>query len=102
MIHRARQYLKRTNQSLDDYDGICGELANEVMGPNDHIVYVEPACLWRYHMVPFINGLIHDAWCDGPPIPIKEWLIKLCGHDDVTVTIDGEDIYTGPASSFKL
>lgn len=101
MKHLARAYLRSHGQTLEDWDGDCGGLADEVIGSNDHIIYVEPACLWRYHMVPLIAGLIHDAWCDGPPIPIKEWLIRLCGRDEVTVSLDGDDIYTGPANRFK-
>lgn len=99
-VHKAREYLRKHGETLDDYDGSCGELADKVIGPSDHIIYVEPACLWRYHMVPLIDGLIHDAWCAGPPLPLKEWLIKLCGHDEVTLSLDGEDIYHGPASDF--
>jgi hypothetical protein len=100
-VHRARQHLQDNGQTLDDWEGICGELANAVIGPNDHIVHVEPACLWKYHMVPIIDDLVHDAWCDGPPIPIKEWLIRLCDRDVVTVAIDGVDIYSGPAGDFE-
>ncbi len=98
-VNLASRYLQDHGQSLEEWDGICGELANVVIGPNDHILHVEPACLWKYHMVPLIDGLVHDAWCDGPAIPIKEWLIRLCGHDYVTVALDGVDIYTGPASA---
>lgn len=100
-MHRAKEYLRTHGQTVDDWDGVCGELANEVIGPDDGIIYVEPACLWKYHMVPLIDGLVHDAWCDGPPIPVKEWLIRLCGNDDVTVSLNGDDIYKGPASRFE-
>jgi len=100
MKHLAREYLQANGQTVDDWDGDCGGLANEVIGPSDDIIYVEPACLWRYHIAPLIDGLVHDAWCDGPPIPIKDWLIRLCGHDEVTVTINGVDIYSGVASEF--
>lgn len=97
----ATEYLRQNGQTIDDWDGICGELANEVMGPNDHILHVEPACLWQYHMVPLIDGLVHDAWCEGPAIPVKEWLIRLCGCDVVTVALNGMDIYHGPANAIS-
>lgn len=99
-MNRATEYLNRHGQSLEDWEGFCGELADAVIGPNDHILYVEPACHWKWHMVPLINGLVHDAWRDGPATTIKEWLIGLCGRDVVTLAIDGKDIYSGPAELF--
>lgn len=98
----AAAFLVSRGETVEDWDGVCGELADAVISPNDHIVHVEPACLWRFHMVPLIGGLVHDAWCAGPAIPINEWLIRLCGCDDVTVAIDGVDIYSGPANEFSL
>jgi hypothetical protein len=51
-------------------------------------------------MVPLIAGLIHDAWCEGPALPLAEWLTKMFADATVTVALHGDDIYAGPADAF--
>lgn len=105
-MNLALDYLNRTNQRAEDYDGFCGELADKIISPKDSIVYVEGDLPqgWRYHMVALIEGKIHDAWCLDV-LPIKDWLARMFGAEDVVVSLtepESEclDIYAGPANEF--
>lgn len=97
----AAKYLHEHGETVADWDGVCGELADAIIGPDDDIIYVEGEIGWRYHMVPLIGGLIHDAWCDGDALPLAGWLAKMFGDSWVTVAQNGDDFYEGPASEFK-
>jgi len=103
-VNRAHEYLKSRGETVADWDGNCGGLADLIAGDNAEMIWVEgPAIEWRYHMVPLIDGLIHDAWCEGDALPIGEWLAKMFGDEWVEVSKNGEvTIYEGPANQFKL
>jgi len=72
----ALQYLEEHDECLDDYDGLCGELVDSMMHwlgeDRVEILYIKPRTelkplelgdfRWVYHMVPVIDGLVHDAW----------------------------------------
>lgn len=73
----ALAFLNNHGETLEEYDGICGELTDSIihwLGKESvNILYVERAaansCLlarcgkqWWYHMVPIIDGFVHDAW----------------------------------------
>jgi hypothetical protein len=101
-MNLALQYLRRNGQTVADWSGACGELADKI-GTDGDIIHVElpEEFNWRYHMVPLIDGLIHDAWCPGDALPLKEWLAKMWGDAWVTVSKNGDDIYDGPADEFN-
>lgn len=99
--NRAKSFLTARGETVEDWDGICGELANAIIGPDDDLIYVEGNIAWRYHIVAFIGGLIHYAWCEGPALPPHEWLAKMFDDAVVTVALNGDDIYTGPANEFR-
>lgn len=40
-MNLASQYLREHNETIEDWDGLCGELANEICRSGDHILYVE-------------------------------------------------------------
>jgi hypothetical protein len=104
-MNHARQYLVDNNETLDDYEGCCGELANRVGGTDDPVLYVEGdavfAAGWDYHMVPLCEGLVHDAWCEGNALPPRAWLLKMFGAELlVEVSLNGETIFDGPCAEF--
>jgi len=99
--HKARAFLEARGETTDDWEGTCGELANEIVRPDDDIIYVEGCARWRFHMVPLIDGLIHDAWCEGPPLPIAEWLAKMFWGEEIELSLNGETIYTGTAHEYS-
>ncbi len=87
--------MKTNNQSLRvlhdgaetvaDYEGICGELADAVLhlvsasGDEDgQILYIdlEDHPEWRYHMVPVVDGIVHCAWFSDLMLPPSEYVEK--------------------------
>lgn len=106
----AREVLERNGETLEDYDGMCGELADQVF----HLVgddrrcaslYIEGLLLnaaWNYHMVALVDGLVHDAWLPGPPLPPAAWVAATAGGCPVTVSLNGEDVYTGNGDRFPV
>ena len=85
----AVEYLANQFEELEDYDGNCGELTDGIihwLGEDRvSILYVdhvgdEDACLlcasgkvWSYHMVPIIDGEVHDAWHPHLILPPGEY-----------------------------
>ncbi len=70
-------------ETVADYEGICGELADAVLhlvsasGDEDgQILYIdlEDHPEWRYHMVPIVDGLVHCAWFSDLMLPPKEYV----------------------------
>lgn len=98
--NRSTLYLKKLGETVADWDGLCGELADRVISEKDDIIYVDGDIAWRFHMAPLIDGLVHDAWCPGPARTIRSWLAKMFGDSEVAVAINGDDIYSGPANKF--
>jgi len=95
----AAKYLLDRRETVADWDGVCGELANAVMRPGDDMLYVEGDIPWRFHMAPIIAGLVHDAWCPGDALPPREWLAKMFGAAWVEVSMNGDTFYSGPADA---
>ncbi len=96
----AKKYLADHGETVADWDGICGELANAVIGPGDSLLYVEGDIQWRFHMVPLIGGMVHDAWCEGDALPPRDWLTKMFGDSHVEVSLNGDMSYEGRACDF--
>lgn len=102
MDNLAIQYLQSHSQTVDDWEGFCGELANAIMRDEDHSLWVEGDIPWKYHMVCLRDGLVHDAWCEGDALSPREWLIKMFGLDaEVDVALDGETIFVGSCRDFQ-
>ena len=101
VVHLAREFLRKRAETVDDWEGVCGELANEVITEKDSIIHVDGCVRWRYHMVPYIDGLVHDAWCPGPPLPVKEWLRAMFPGECVEVLLNGDVVYYGMVEDFE-
>jgi hypothetical protein len=97
----AAKYLRKHGETVEDWDGVCGELADAIIGPDDDIIYVEGEIGWRFHMVPLVGGLIHDAWCEGDALPLRDWLAKMFGASWVEVSQNGDAFYEGLANEFQ-
>lgn len=104
----AREYLRSTGQTLRDFPGLCGELANEFQKatPNSQLVSVSgigvfDTTAWTYHTVVMIDGIVHDAW-RRRALPLKEWLEKFDCEWPIEISIDGVEVFEGLASEFIL
>lgn len=104
----ATQYLRDHNETLKDYEGLCGELANVIAKdiPDSKIVYVGgPAVFdttaWTYHMVVMVEGVIHDAW-RRRAMPLAEWLQKFDCEWPIEIMIDGEEVFEGLCEDFSF
>src|SRR2546421_8588730 len=102
MENLAAKYLREHNETTDDYDGVCGELANAICEDGDHTLWVEGDIGWKFHMVLLRDGLVHDAWCEGDALPPREWLIRMFGAEAVVeVSLNGDTIYEEMAHYFS-
>ena len=82
----AVQILEELGEDLKDYEGFCGELADQVIhrNPGAQILYIEPCCdscwlphkddAWRYHMVAVVDGIVHDAWFPELLLPPAQYV----------------------------
>ncbi len=74
-VNLAVAFLAKQNESISDYDGFCGELVDGIihwlgedrvaimyLAETSELGILGPAKVWRYHMVPVIDGEVHDAW----------------------------------------
>lgn len=107
-VNLAHEYLKSSNQTLRDFPGLCGELANELqkVTPNSHLVSVSgigvfDATAWTYHTVVMVAGVVHDAWRKRP-LPLKEWLEKFNGEWPIEICVDGVEVFEGLVSECDL
>lgn len=106
-MNLAKEYLRAWNETVDDYEGICGELAGAVQKTADgrgHLLFVEGDIPWRYHMAWLDdNGLVHDAWCErDEPLPVREWLIEMFGERTwVEVSLNSDTIFDGKCEDFE-
>lgn len=113
-MNLAVQRLTQQGETIADYEGICGEIANAISQDGDDILYVEPAgswpliplrgeqTIWRYHMVLLRDGLVHDAWCEDV-LPAREYLVTMFGAEtDVEVSLNGDTVFVGQCQEFQL
>lgn len=106
----ALYVLETQGETIEDYDGWCGDVAELVLKRYEgDMIYVDGPALnqyaWWYHMVPLIDGKIHDAWFaewqSPEPLPLTDWLVQMFGtEDEINVTIEGEDVYSGLPQNF--
>lgn len=108
----ALYVLGERGETIEDYDGWCGNVAELVLKQYEgQMIYVDGDALfwygWSYHMVPLIDGKIHDAWFgvwETPePLSLNEWLVRMFGtEDEINVTVNGDDVYSGLPQNFVL
>ncbi len=84
----AVEFLEKEFESIDDYEGMCGELADGIihwLGENRvSILHLEErsgglllrlnGADWVFHMVPIIDGIVHDAWHPHLILPVAEYV----------------------------
>lgn len=99
----AIQTLEAAGETVDDYDGLCGELVDALIHKHGSdavsIMYIKPPSmdiciqnghrLWSYHMVAVIDGAVHDAWFPDLILPPQEYLTAAFPGQDLTSEIDG-------------
>lgn len=101
-MNLATEYLKTHGETVDDWDGVCGELANAICEDGDHTLWVEGDIGWKFHMVLLRGGLVHDAWCEGDALPPREWLLKMFGEKAwVELSLDGDVVFEGHCREFE-
>lgn len=114
----AVEYLKSHDKTIDhEYDGWCGDLADDVSAWVDgavKILHIKPvkdslknqdrhgAWLhkdvndnkWRFHIVPVVGGIVHDAWNPELLLPPDEYAAKAFPGKTTKLTIlrEGETV----------
>ena len=110
-VNLANHILAQRGEDIQYWDNHCSQVTDLVLDVYDgQRVHVEGDALdqysWWYHSVPMVNGKIHDAWLSGwhlvhEPQTLADWLVKMFGtEDEIIVTIDGNDVYTGLPQNF--
>jgi hypothetical protein len=101
MVNLARKFLEEKGEDLEDYDGYCLELVDDILkwlGPEREaraeIMYMDvpylgdlhPSCVqvvgWRCHAVLFMDGLVHDAYLEEA-LPVDKYLRTMFPHNNV-------------------
>lgn len=95
MENVATAFLLSQNAQLEDYEGYCGELVNDILNSlngvsNVSILHLEgvnkenlqsiTGYEWNYHMVLVIDGMIHDAW-HPDVVPVGQYLLNFTNSD---------------------
>jgi hypothetical protein len=100
----AIKYLREHGETLAEYDGLCGELANvlQMATPNSQLVSVSgigvfDTTAWTFHTVVMVDGIVHDAWRKSP-LPLRRWLQKFDCEWPIEIAIDGEEVFDGLVS----
>ena len=84
----AVEFLEKEFEQVEDYGGICGELTDGIihwLGEDRvSILHLEEGSgglllasdgwSWKYHMVPIIDGNVHDAWHPRLVLPPAEYI----------------------------
>lgn len=82
----ALDELRLLNETLDEYEGLCGELCDRVLARHHgSILYVAPigqtlsmtsagGYEWTYHMVPVVDDLVHDAWHPDNVVSVDQYV----------------------------
>lgn len=72
--------LAQESGGLDEWEDLCGELADHVLHafPKAQILYVELIDHeWGWHMVPVIDGIVHDAWHPASMLPPDQYVYEV-------------------------
>lgn len=108
MENIALRWLRTTRSGLDEFDGQCMELVDEVgrwlkrKGISHSVLWIESASAsdviwspiiahypneeqhWGYHVVILSKGLIHDAWLHDP-LPPRQYFARVFPDQKVRV-----------------
>ena len=89
--------VARKNGGLVTYDGLCGELADDVLhevgdASRAAILYVEnlPFHDWNWHTVAVVDGVVHDAWHPKVMLAPEEYVRNVFG-DEATFEVFGSE-----------
>jgi len=90
--------LEARGLELADFDGICGELADDLLHEHEAL----PCALlwidfpsgsregWSYHMVAIIDGRVHDAWRPGFEFEPERYVAEAFPGEELEWEICGE------------
>lgn len=71
------------NGGLDAYEGWCLELVDDVLHrhPEADVLWVDLAGheRWKYHAVPVLDGIVHDAWHPMLLLPPDQYVERAFG-----------------------
>ncbi len=75
-----------SDDELDQWDGICLELVNDLLNshPTGSILYVDNLPddhHWRYHAALLLDGIVYDAWNPTLRLPLIEYVRHVFGSD---------------------
>jgi len=82
-MNLAVELLREIGESVEDFDGLCGELVDLLIHKHGEekvdILYVDGDLKcgdlsWFYHMAAVIDGVVHDAWFPKLVLPPDEYL----------------------------
>lgn len=102
MENIAVKVLRSIKMTLDQFDGLCGELADEVLHkyPDAQLLYIEGSesiyikstagYIWTYHMVPVIDGLVHDAWHPELILSVDEYVKRVFPTSELRTSLYAE------------
>lgn len=96
------RYLQRHGKSIDDYEGCCGEFVDDIIHwlgeGNVRIMYLRggeagigPRGMWSYHMVPVIDGHVHDAWFPDHVLPPEEYVHSVFAGQNAEISFPVEE-----------
>lgn len=100
MENIAVRVLRSIKMTLDQFDGLCGELADEVLHeyPDAQLLYIEgrrslyiesvAGYVWGYHMVPVIDGVVHDAWHPEAVLPVDEYIKRVFPTSELRTSLE--------------
>ena len=96
-------FLNRECAALSDFDGLCGELVDGIVGwlgeslvvimyidPGDNLI-PRPGDMWRYHMVAIVDDLVHDPWYPDLVLPPQEYVERAFPGQDLEISFSGEE-----------
>ena len=107
----------REHGGMDAFQGLCLLVAVRVAEQHGGQVAVVrcqdgsrlfPAQLdygvdWRYHAVPVVDGLAHDAWTSGDAMPLHGWLAhQFPSHDLVVSTLSVGELRASAQAALTL
>ena len=97
-------FLAEHDESIEEYEGLCGELTDQVikwLGEDMvSILFIDPTNpyhlddpdggRWYYHMVPIVDGLVHDPWFPELVLEPREYFKKAFPGVEAHITITDE------------
>ena len=99
MINLAVEYLRVNRMALDDFEGQCGELVDEIIHwlgesrvkilsmrtPDGQVL----GGRWGYHVAPLIDGVVHDAWYPDCVLPPDQYVKRAFPDENIDLKVFG-------------